>query len=241
MEKQGHLSSSLLLSRWTVWTGYAACLWAVLFAAAHLYWAGGGTFDMNAQEVAQGRIWLAQAPLPYLFGWTITIVMFVVEGLFPLALVWRGSRARQMQIMTLTLAYAGMIVFALGDFLVMHQSLLGIVALIICALGVLVAFVRPRSQASVPQWMILVATWVLAAGNALNGLVYCSVALLAPLGVVRPPLIPAFPLEEVIWQGVVTGSIFFAGGVLLLLTAALASHPCRRDASDTGCGISHMR
>lgn len=167
MEKQEHLSPSLLLSRWTVWAGYAACLWAVLFAAVHLYWAGGGTFAMNALEIEQGRMWLAQAPVPYLFSWGITTVMFVVEGLFPLALVWQGGRARYIQIVTLTLAYAGMIVFALGNFLVVHQPLLGLVALFICALGVLVGFIRPRSQASVPQWMILVATWVLAVGNIL--------------------------------------------------------------------------
>lgn len=241
MNKRVHTSSSLLPSRWTVWAGYAACLWAVLFAAAHLYWAGGGTFDMNAQEVENARRLLALASLPHLFGWGITIVMFVVEGLFPLALVWQGSRvsARQLQIVTLALAYAGMLVFALGDFLVMHQPLLGLVALVICALGVLVAYVRPRSQPSVPRWMILVATWVLAVGNMLNGLIYYSMALLAPLGVVRPPLIPSLPLGEVIWQGGVTGSLFFSGGVLLLLTAALISRQCRKDASDTGHGISY--
>ncbi|GCE03409.1 hypothetical protein KDAU_07380 [Dictyobacter aurantiacus] len=200
---------------------------------------------MNVQEVAQGKRWLTQAPVPYLFSWTITIVMFMVEGLFPLALVWQGSRVKQrgrhIQIVTLILAYTGMIVFALGDFLVVHQPLLGLVALVICALGSLVAFVRPRSQPSMPQWMVLVATWVMAGGNLLNGLIYYSITLLAPIGVVRPPLIPALPLGEVIWQGVVTGSIFCSGGVLLLLTAVLISCQYQRNASDTDCGISHKR
>jgi hypothetical protein len=178
---------------------------------------------MNAQEVENARMWLARASLPHLLGWGITIAMFVVEGLFPLALVWQGSRARRVQIVTLALAYAGMIVFAPGAFLVAHQPLLGLVALVVCALGVLVAFIRPHGQASVPQWMILIATWVMALGNMLNGLIYYSMALLAPLGVMRPPLIPALPMAEIIWQGVMTGSLFFAGGILLLLTAALVS------------------
>jgi hypothetical protein len=54
--------------------------------------------------------------------------------------------------------------------------------------------------------MILVATWVMAVGTLLNGLIYYSVA---PLGVVKLPLITALPLGEVIWQEGVTGSIFF--------------------------------
>lgn len=231
MEKQEHLSHPL--PQWAIWIGYAACLWAVLFAAAHLYWAGGGTFNMNAQEIGDGRKWFAQSPMTYLFSWGITITMFAIEGLFPLALVWKGNRVSKLyiQVITLLLAYAGMIVFALGSFFVTQQILLSLIALAICIVGVLVAFTRPGSQPGMLHWMILVATWVLAVGNLLNGLIYYNLALLAPFGLIGPPLIPSLPMVEVIWQGTITGSLFFSGGMLLLLTAIFINRHSSKNAS----------
>ena len=51
MEKQEHLASPLIPARWAVWTGYAACLWAVLFAALSFFWAAGGRTGLHPLEL----------------------------------------------------------------------------------------------------------------------------------------------------------------------------------------------
>jgi hypothetical protein len=68
------------------WTGYAACAWAVLFAALSFYWAAGGTAGVEMNAPAITRPVLARDP-----GWIailwITGALKLVAGLLALALV----------------------------------------------------------------------------------------------------------------------------------------------------------
>ncbi len=49
-------------SRPVAWIGCAACAWAFLFAAAHYYWAFGGTWLVGQSGVDQSRELLASDP-----------------------------------------------------------------------------------------------------------------------------------------------------------------------------------
>ena len=67
---------------------YVASVWALTFAAAHLYWAFGGTWLLGAAQVGEARVLLAQRPLYYWISWLTLSTVFVLEGLFPLALAY---------------------------------------------------------------------------------------------------------------------------------------------------------
>src|SRR5436305_8057685 len=61
MEKQEHLASPLIPARWAVWTGYAACLWAVLFAALSFFWAAGrrtGLHPLELEAAPGDSVWI---------------------------------------------------------------------------------------------------------------------------------------------------------------------------------------
>lgn len=73
-------------SKLAVWAVYAACAWASIFAAAHYYWALGGTWLLGASQIKESVELLAQRPLYYWISWMTLSTVFVLEGLFPLAL-----------------------------------------------------------------------------------------------------------------------------------------------------------
>ena len=76
--------------QWAAWIGYAACMWAFEFAAAHLYWAFGGAWLVGENGMDQSRELLASEPWYYWTSWMVLGTAFAAAGLFPLAL----SRSR---------------------------------------------------------------------------------------------------------------------------------------------------
>lgn len=68
------------------WAGYAACAWALLFAALSFYWAAGGTLAVETNAPAITRPVLAREP-----GWIALLwatgALKAVAGLLALALV----------------------------------------------------------------------------------------------------------------------------------------------------------
>jgi hypothetical protein len=64
-------------SRWERWVGYAACAWALLFAAAHVYWAVGGTALIGEGPTGGTNERLASGSWKYLTGWTVLTFLFV--------------------------------------------------------------------------------------------------------------------------------------------------------------------
>ncbi len=83
---------SLSQSRTAHWAGYAACAWAVVFAAVSFYWAVGGTAGVNTNAPAITKHVLARDP-----GWIAIIwgtgALKIIAGLLALALVRPWGRA----------------------------------------------------------------------------------------------------------------------------------------------------
>lgn len=71
--------------------GYAACAWALSFAALSFYWAAGGTFGAETIGPALASLALARDPQFVAILW-ITGVLKVVAGLLALALVQSWGR-----------------------------------------------------------------------------------------------------------------------------------------------------
>lgn len=72
--------------RWAAAAGYAACGWALAFAAASFYWAAGGTIGAETIGPALASLALARDPEFIAVLW-ITGALKVVAGLLALALV----------------------------------------------------------------------------------------------------------------------------------------------------------
>ena len=67
----------------TGWTGYAACVWSVLFALPHVYWAAGGTAGFDGREMSGVLIAIN----------LVAIVLSVIAAIVALATVQRwGER-----------------------------------------------------------------------------------------------------------------------------------------------------
>lgn len=168
-------AASLRDSRRTLWVGYAACAWGVWFVILHAYVfvGGGGSFDVQSQ--------FAHNPWIYVLSTSLSILLFTAAALFPLALIWpfRWLSRPSMQIITLALAYIGMIGFAVYEQIFAQELGASLFSFGVCLLGVLVAFVRPRSL-SVAHWMVLVATWTIGVGMVLYGGSYIWFAFLQP-------------------------------------------------------------
>ncbi len=166
------------LPRWTRIMGYAACAWGLFFTLEHVYWVCGGSWlqsEVNAQSSASQ---LAHLSWSYVAGSVLLIALFAILALFPLALSWQGkpSTQRHMQWLAVILGYIGMILMAAYSFAT-QQSVLGLVSLGICVLGVGVALARPRSH-NVERWLVLVATWIFGAGMIIYGCVWLAMSLL---------------------------------------------------------------
>lgn len=170
-------------------------------------------------------------PWAYVFGWVILSLLFICEGLFPLALVWPGGRRvgrRGMRLGAIFLGYLGaamLVVYGLG----VQDT--GLVALGcgVGALGMVVALVRPRNQ-PVSRWMVLVATWVLGLAMIVYGCGYV-VAAVGEAG------------SELFFVYLFTGGLTWTtGGILFVATAWLSgrsrhlTQPAVRQAAGEGRG-----
>lgn len=193
------------------WVGYGAFAWALLFAAAHVYWAFGGNVLLEENRGQPAAILFAQNPWSYVAGWTILSLLFVFAGLFPLALVWAGGAGigrSSAQTGVVSLGYAGMILLTL---LGMATQEIGLVVFGcgVCALGVVVALIRPRG-APVAGWTVLTATWALGLAMTVYGCGY----VVAALGAVGS--------ENFVVYLVTGGASWLSGGILFTATASLA-------------------
>jgi hypothetical protein len=150
----------------TKWIGYAACAWGLLFAALHvLLFFGGGSFIVEPQFTNNYGI--------YLLSCTISVLLFISVALLPLALVWpfRWISQRRLQILSLLLGYLALISFAIYEWVVAAEQRAALTSALVCAISLVVAFVRPKSK-SVAQWLVFIATWVFGAGMTLYGGAY---------------------------------------------------------------------
>lgn len=84
-------SASAVQARSATWAAYAACTWALVFAAQSFYWAAGGTIGLNTLGPTIQA--LAQARDPVLVGlvW-VTGGVKIIGALFALALVQQWGR-----------------------------------------------------------------------------------------------------------------------------------------------------
>ncbi|GHO97851.1 hypothetical protein KSF_078990 [Reticulibacter mediterranei] len=166
-------TASLGESRWTLRVGYAACAWGIWFVILHAYVfvGGGGSFNVQSQ--------FARNPWIYVLSTSLSILLFTAAALFPLALIWpfRWLSQPRMQIITLALAYIGMIGFAVYELVFAQELGASLFSFGVCLIGVLVAFVRPHNL-SVAHWMVLVATWTIGIGMILYGSSYVWFAFL---------------------------------------------------------------
>ncbi|GHO46558.1 hypothetical protein [Ktedonospora formicarum] len=201
---RGTFNTSL---QWGRWSGYAACAWALLFAAAHVYWACGGNIGLAPETSQEASVQFSANPWLYVVGWGLNIALFVIEALFPLTLVWSGKS----QWVALIAGYVGMILFAMDSLLFAHEISGCLLALGVCALGIIVGLLRPRNQ-SVSRWMVLFATWAFGIGMSLYGCGYCSIPLWHLFGASSFLQAP---------YALLYGSIWLTGGILFQVSAWL--------------------
>lgn len=71
----------------TLWLGYAAAAWAVIFAAISFYWAAGGTALLETLGVTLRDMALARDPLAILVGGWLVGLAKLIGALLPLSLV----------------------------------------------------------------------------------------------------------------------------------------------------------
>jgi hypothetical protein len=152
-------------SRLKLWTGYAACVWAVHFAAAHYYWTFGGIWLLDITQVKESRQLLAERPWYYWTSWLTLSTIFVLTGLFPLALARSPSRSlpRWLRFSLVWLTGTVLLLLAASLF-VADNSLWSSLPFLLCALGLVLVQRRYRT---VPGWVLFVATWTL--GIAMMG------------------------------------------------------------------------
>lgn len=198
-------TSSHQASRWVLWVGYVSCAWGMWFAALHasLFFQG-GSFAGQSQ--------FAHNPWVYGLSSALSVLLFTSAALFPLALVWpfRWMSQPRMQIITLILAYIGMIGFTIYEHVLAQEPGVALAGAGVCVLGVVVALVRPRSQ-NVAHWMVLIATWIIGVGMALYGGAYVSIAFFQPT------------FEKGLGYFLLGGVNFTVEGILFVATAWLTS------------------
>ena len=107
MQRDRHLVSSTL--RLTSWAGYAASVWAFVFAAISIYWAAGGT--AGGSTIGPAITGMAHNPAFIVVLWG-TGALKLIGGFLALALVWPWGRALPRQAL-LTAAWGGGILMAL--------------------------------------------------------------------------------------------------------------------------------
>lgn len=196
-------------SRWATWIGYAACAWGMYFAAAHVYWACGGSLGLPADQVQTAGELFVKDPWNFVISWGLLSIEFAIVALFPLALIWQGKRISQhrAQVITIVSGYIGMILFAVYSFAT-RDIVMGLVCCGICLLGVLVGRLRPRAQSAM-RWIVSVATWLFGLGMAIYGCAYIVMALLHPDA---PYFLTYIFVGGVNWLG--EGALFVATAIL---------------------------
>jgi hypothetical protein len=102
-----------------MWAGYAACAWALVFAAMSFYWAAGGRIGIETQA---GSIQTAaQDPdAEFVAVLWVTGVVKVVGALLALALIQRWGRKirRRMLLVAAWIAGGGMVLYGGVNFVV---------------------------------------------------------------------------------------------------------------------------
>lgn len=189
----------------------------VLFAAAHAYWAFGGTALLSAAMGKDSREQWDRDPRGYAVSWAILTLLLVCAGLFPAALAWRGGRVdqRRMERLAVASGYAGM-VSLIGLGLATGEPGLSVVGGGGAALGGVFALVRPRGE-RVSRWLVLVATWGLGGAMIVYGCAY--------LGVVAFSTVERDNLLAYLVAGGMNWSL---GGILFVTTAWLSRGGVRR-------------
>lgn len=188
-------------SRGAALTGYAACAWAFVFAAAHYYWAFGGAWLVGEEGLEQSRRLLASDPWYYWLSWTVLGAAFAAAGLFPLALSRpRPGRRSRWVVETLTTGVCGVLLLLVAALVASDGPSWTQVPFLLCAAGL--ALVRLR-YGTVPRRALRAVTGLLGLGMLLYGLF--GLAHASP------------------W-----GAWWSAGGLLFVATAwSSAREPCR--------------
>jgi hypothetical protein len=197
----------------------AACIWALVFVAAHIYWASGGTVLLGEAADPSPAILFARDPWSYAIGWAILSLLFVLAGLFPLSLGWSGKRRISRSVMqtgVVSLAYAGMVLLVLFGLAAQEFGLV-LLGVGVCVLGLVFTIVRPRDR-PFAAWTVLIVTWGLGVAMTFYGCVY----LVAAIGEMHPELFLVYLISG--------GVNWFSGGALFVATAWLAT---RRKVSRT--------
>lgn len=149
------------------WTAYAACVWALVFAAAHLYWAFGESWLLEAEQVGEARALLAQRPRYYWVSWLSLGSAFGLAGLFPLALARSRSGPLPRWLGRSVVWGACAVLLLLAAALAASGSPPGAPLLFAsCAAGLVWTRLR---HGTVPPWALRSATYILGSGMALYG------------------------------------------------------------------------
>lgn len=127
-----------------------------------------------------------------------------------------------MQIITLILAYIGMIGFTIYELVLAQEPGVALFGAGVCLVGALVALMRPENQ-SRASWMVLIATWVVGVGMALYGGAYVYLAFFQPT------------FEKRLGYFLLGGVNFTVEGILFVATAWMTS--LRGKAEEEAIGI----
>lgn len=117
-------------SRAAAWAAYAACAWALAFAAVSFYWAAGGTAGIDSIGPALTQPVLARHPGWVAIMWA-TGVLKVALALLALALVrpWRRLLPRWLLLAAAWVAGAIMLVYEGAASLIQHALMVaGVIA-----------------------------------------------------------------------------------------------------------------
>lgn len=153
--------------QWDTWIGYAAVAWALAFAAMHYYWALGGAWLVGETGAEQSARLLASDPWYYWMSWATLSTVFVVAGLFPLALTRpRGVALAMWLRLALTWGTCAVLLFLVASLVLSDGPSWTQIPFLVCAAGLAVVGIRYRT---VPRRALLAATGILGLGMALYG------------------------------------------------------------------------
>jgi hypothetical protein len=105
-------------SRWAKWPAYAACGWALLYAAYRGYYALGGTAGMFGTPVSMGQWWLINA---------VGAAIILIGAVLPVATLplWQRRQARLVLLALCWVIAVGCVMHALVDATARNLSLAG--------------------------------------------------------------------------------------------------------------------
>lgn len=224
-------TGSLVISRQVrraKWFGYAACVWALIFALMHLYWgievATTGTLTVPDRTITA-------LPRGSTFAWAIYIGILCVLGILVAFLRFRGEQmARRTQISMVAVAAAALATYVTYTFIV--NGFLWLLAPgVLCAVGSIIALalIQPWGRI-IPRWLLLSSSWVGGAILIIHELYGGLMQVLAMLGVIswqqllKGTLVtPAsMTVQRVLFDNLFWGTWFLLGGILFCALAWLA-------------------